>query len=283
MSNVDRHRHGWHQDRHRHLRRDGQLLDRSVVATDGAAPGCHRHGLAERARRLEGFARAHGRRHGDAGHRRRRGRAWPGPRDSVSELERRSRRRTADSAFGLPAVAMFDGYAATLGRGDIRRRAVATRAWPRSSSAPDSGPESGSTARSSRDAPCVAGAVGWNRWPLPTAACPNRPRRWPQGPGILAAALARRPRGGLSRHPRGVRSSSRRETRGAVTPSTRRPPWRARWPGTSSICWHRELVVWSGGVGSRADFSRPGHRGRAAELSTVRITAYDVHTLGTRR
>ncbi len=232
---------------------DGRLIARCVEATEALAPQDAVRLFNERARRLEGIG-------GVAaigmalpaivdadGHV-----AWAAP--SVSEWTDAPVASLLASAFDVPAAAMFDGYAATLGEATFGAGrgydSVATLIIGTGFGAGlwiDGKVVEGRTA--------VAGAVGWDRWPLTDGTLSEPAESIASGSGILAAA----------RHGRSVEtypdtaSVFRRASEGD-TAARHAVDQAAMVAGT--VAGHiidllaPQLVVWSGGVGSRADFSQ---------------------------
>jgi glucokinase len=181
--------------------------------------------------------------------------------------------RLLEGVLGVPARVLFDGYAATLGEavfgpGQGRESLVAliigtgfgAGTWRR-----------GEVLRGSAG---VAGAVGWTRWPTAEGGLGPPIEELVSGPGIVAAARARA---------QGARARARPGQAPAEVPpadpgevyADARAVFRAAKAGDpvaravieEAACWAGaaagamvnavapEVVVWTGGVGSRADFS----------------------------
>jgi glucokinase len=163
-------------------------------------------------------------------------------------------RRLLENAFGLPARVLFDGYAATLGEavfgpGRGRESLVAliigtgfgAGTWRR-----------GEVLHGSVG---VAGAVGWTRWPTAEGSLGPPIEDLVSGPGIVAAARARSRGDGTYADAGAVFDAARRGdpvARGVIEEAAR---WAGAAAGAMVNAVAPEVVVWTGGVGSRADFS----------------------------
>jgi glucokinase len=177
--------------------------------------------------------------------------AWPAA--SVRRWKDAPARRLLETAFDLPAAVRFDGYAATLGEavfgpGRGARSLVAlivgtglgAGAWV------DGRVIEGSTG--------VAGAVGWTRWPTDDGELGEPAETLVSGPGILREARRRAPEAGYA-DTRAVFRAARlgdAVARGVVAEAARVGGSIA---GAAVNVIAPDVVVWTGGVGSRADFS----------------------------
>ena len=174
-----------------------------------------------------------------------------------------------EAGFGLPAHVTFDGYAATAGEavfgGGAGCRSVVTIIV-------GTGMGAGAWVDGHviRGAVGVAGAVGHDRWPTGLGGrCrrrPNRSRRdpgsWPWRAAWTRRGLRRTRRRSSARHAPGMppRATGDRDAAaiaGAVA-------------GSAVNVIAPEVVVWTGGVGSRADFSAAAIQGGAGMQPTVR-------------
>jgi len=162
------------------------------------------------------------------------------------------------AGFGLPASVAFDGYAATTGEAVFGGGAGA-----RSVVAIIVGTGMGAgvwvDGRVLRGAVGVAGAVGHDRWPLPDGGLSLPAEAVASGPGI--AALARR-RDPDATYPdaRAVFRAARAGdpvARGAISDAA---AIAGAVAGSAVNLVGPEVVVWTGGVGSRADFSAAASR-----------------------
>lgn len=229
----------------------GQLIARTVVPTLAEPPATTIAGLLERAAALEGFADA-----------RAVGMALPAIIDSgrvawaAASVERWHGVDLVASlrtAFDLPAVALFDGYAATegeavfgAGRGfdSVATLIIGTGfgagVWL------DGRVVEGRTG--------VAGAVGWSRWPMPDGSISAPVESVASGSGILAEA---RRRGQPADYPDTPAVFER--ARAGDAPARAAIALAVTAAGT--VAAHiidllaPQLLVWSGGVGSRSDFA----------------------------
>jgi glucokinase len=177
--------------------------------------------------------------------------AWAAP--SISEWQDAHARALLGEAFGMPAAVRFDGYAATLGeavfgagRGFrslvtfIVGTGLGAGVWL------DGRVVEGHTG--------VAGAVGWDRWPLADGSLSEPAEHLASGTGILAAARRAAPHAGYAdtravfRAAREGDPAARAAIRDAATIA-------GVVAGGAIDLLAPEVVVWSGGVGARADFS----------------------------
>lgn len=181
---------------------------------------------------------------------------WAAP--SVPDWADADARRLLEAAFGVPADVTFDGYAATAGEavfgGGAGCRSVVTiivgtgmgaGAWV--------------DGRVIRGAVGVAGAVGHDRWPVGSGALTPPAESIASGPGILALARRLDPLAGYRDTPAVFRAAR------AGDPAARRAIDDAAAiagavAGSAVNVIAPEVVVWTGGVGSRADFSAAASR-----------------------
>jgi glucokinase len=237
---------------------DGTLLGRSVAPTPvGDAPGAIA-GFRDRAQRLPGFAAVaavglalpaivHDGRV-----------AWAAA--SVARWDGVDAAAALTATFGVPASVAFDGYAATMGEAAFGG-AVGARVAAVLIIGTGFGAGVWYEDRVLEAAIGVAGAVGWHRWPVAADGGPDGVLRLSapaealaSGPGILARA---RELGGGQSWPdtRSVFRAAR-----AYDPVARRAVAEAALvagsvAGSVINIVGPEVVVWSGGVGARADFA----------------------------
>lgn len=236
---------------------DGQVLGRFSAPTPRTHPRISLEGFRQRAAALPGFAEAAavgmalpaivgeaGEVHWAAG--------------SAPEWAHFPAGDELSDVFGLPSSVRFDGYAAALGEavfgGGRGFRSVLTIIVGTGIGAGvciDGQLLPGSVG--------VAGAVGWNRWPLDGTRLSEPAESIASGPGILQAARA------------GGRASDYSDT-AAVFRAARAGDRVARAAiasaatvagcvaGSAVNLVAPEVVVWTGGVGSRGDFSAAATR-----------------------
>ena len=231
---------------------DGTLVERSVEPTTPGHPEVTVARLAERARALDGFV-----------HARATGMALPAIVDedgrvvwaaaSVTDWLGTDVGDLLRAALSLPAVAVFDGYAATEGEARygagqgidslatlIIGTGFGAGVWL------DGHVVEGRTG--------VAGAVGWDRWTLPDGSLSDPVESIASGSGILATARARG-------HPQDYADTRIVFDRAAAGDEVAREAVTLAATAAGTVAGHiidllaPRLVVWSGGVGSRADFS----------------------------
>lgn len=172
---------------------------------------------------------------------------------SVSEWQGAPAAALLGEAFGLPAVVRFDGYAATqgeavfgAGRGArslvtfIVGTGLGAGVWL------DGRVVEGHTG--------VAGAVGWDRWPLADGSLSGPAEHLASGSGILAAARRAAPSSAYA-DARAVFRAARRGDRAARAVIRDAATVAGVLAGGAVDLLAPEVVVWSGGVGARADFS----------------------------
>ena len=231
---------------------DGTLLARSTEPTvPGRSEGTITR-LAERARQLDGFgsARAVGMALpaivDEDGHV-----AWAAA--SVAEWQGVDVAGALEQALALPAVAIFDGYAATEGEAAFGAgRGVDSLATLIVGTGFGAGVWLDGHVVEGRTG--VAGAVGWDRWPLPDGSLSEPVESIASGTGILAAA---RSRGQARDYP----DTPAVFDRAAAGDEAARASIALAASAAGTVAGHiidllaPRLVVWSGGVGSRADFS----------------------------
>lgn len=166
--------------------------------------------------------------------------------------------RMLAEGFGVPSFVSFDGYAATMGEAVFGGGAGA-----RSVLAIIVGTGMGAGAwvdgRVLRGDAGVAGAVGHDRWPLPDGSLSGPAEAVASGPGILARARHLAP-DATYRDTRDVFRAAR-----AGDPVARRAIGDAAAiagavAGSAVNVLAPEVVVWTGGVGSRSDFSSAASR-----------------------
>ena len=230
----------------------GRLLARSVEATEPLTPHDAVNRFAERARQLEGNAevKAVGMAmpaivdaNGDV--------AWAA--QSVSGWGGAPVGALLAAAFGIPAVALFDGYAATLGEATFGAgRGYDSLATLIVGTGFGAGVWLEGKVVEGRTG--VAGAVGWNRWPLADGVLSEPAEAVASGTGILAAARL------AGRHEDYPDTASVFQRASEGDPAARHAVDQAALVA-GTVAGHiidllaPQLVVWSGGVGSRADFS----------------------------
>lgn len=239
------------------VREDGAVLGRTRMPTPRMAPAAAVARWAARAGRLAGVADAVAV-----------GMAMPAIVDeagvvtwaapSVPDWADADAGALLETGFGLPAHVTFDGYAATAGEA-----VFGGGAGCRSVVAIIVGTGMGAGAwvdgRVIQGAVGVAGAVGHDRWPGADLALSPPAESIASGPGILALARRMDPDAGYLDTPavfRAARSGDAAARRaideaaaiaGAVA-------------GSAVNVIAPEVVVWTGGVGSRADFSAAASR-----------------------
>jgi predicted NBD/HSP70 family sugar kinase len=176
---------------------------------------------------------------------------WAAP--SIPGWDAADVRALLEASFGLPAHVTFDGYAATAGEAVFGGGAGA-----HSVVAVIVGTGMGAGAwvdgRVLRGAAGVAGAVGHDRWPTGPGALSEPAESAASGPGILALARRLDPDAGFA-DTRAVFRAAR-----AGHPAARRALDEATAiagavAGSVINVIAPEVVVWTGGVGARADFS----------------------------
>ena len=234
------------------FRSDGRLLARSVEPTVSGHPEASIDRLAKRARSLEGFGAARG--VGMAlpavvdenGHV-----AWAA--DSVSEWQGVDLVGALGQVFSLPAVALFDGYAATEGEATFGAgRGVDSLATLIVGTGFGAGVWLDGRVVEGRTG--VAGAVGWDRWALPDGALSEPVEAIASGTGILSAARAQ---GRAEDYPDTPAVFERADSGDRVAQAAveRAATVAGTVAGHIIDLLAPRLLVWSGGVGSRADFS----------------------------
>jgi glucokinase len=162
-------------------------------------------------------------------------------------------RRLLEAAFDRPAAVRFDGYAATLGEatfgpGRDARSLVALIVGT------GFGAGVWADGRVLEGVAGVAGAVGWTRWPEKGDDLSDPVERIASGPGILREARRRAPDVDYA-DTRAVFRAARLGdpvARSVVAEAARLAGTVA---GAAVNVVAPEVVVWTGGVGSRADFS----------------------------
>ena len=232
--------------------RDGSLRGRSVEPTTPGRPQATIGRLAGRARELDGYPGA-----GavclalpaivdEAGRV-----AWAAA--SVADWAGFEVAQALRSAFDLPSAAMFDGYAATLGEATFGAgRGVDSLATLIVGTGFGAGVWLDGRVVEGRTG--VAGAVGWNRWPLPDASLSEPIEAIASGPGIVAEA---RRRGQAADYP----DTPTVFERAAAGDRSAQASIALAATAAGTVAGHiidllaPQLVVWSGGIGSRADFS----------------------------
>jgi glucokinase len=177
--------------------------------------------------------------------------AWAA--SSVARWQDAPARDLLERSFDLPAAVSFDGYAATLGEAEFGPGRGA-----RSLVALIVGTGFGAgvwvDGRVLEGAAGVAGAVGWTRWPGADGELGDPAERLASGPGILRAAVERAPEAGFT-DTRAVFVAARRghPVARAVVADAARVAGTVAGAAVNVIA--PDVVVWTGGVGSRADFS----------------------------
>ena len=181
---------------------------------------------------------------------------WAAP--SVPDWTDADARAVLEAAFGLPASVTFDGYAATTGEavfgGGAGCRSVVTiivgtgmgaGAWV--------------DGRVIRGAVGVAGAVGHDRWPIGPGTLSEPAESIASGPGILALARRLDPGADFRDTPAVFRAAriGHPAARAAVAEAE---AGAGAGAGSAVNLIAPEVVVWTGGVGSRVDFSAAASR-----------------------
>jgi glucokinase len=247
---------------------EGAVLGRSVAPAPAGSPATAIASFRQRALRLAGVGRAVGV-----------GLALPAivspsgviewPAASVQSWDGFPAGAALADAFGVPAWVDFDGYAATVGEavfGAAQGARVACVCIVGTGFGAGTWYD-GSVLRASVG---VAGAVGWLRWPLSEGST--------NGPGeLLARARLSAPAESIASGP-GIVAEARRLAPGRDWPDARAVFRAARHDPVAKAAIERaaivagvvagslidavgpEVVVWSGGVGSRATFARTATR-----------------------
>ena len=256
---------------------DGRLIDRAVEPTVRLAPADAVAAIAEQARSLRGSAEAAAV-----------AMALPaivGPdgsvvwaASSVAGWDGAPLARLLSAAFDLPAGAMFDGYAATLGEATFGagrgHDSVATLVV-----GTGFGAGLWLNGRVIEGRTGVAGAVGWNRWPSADGRPSAPAEAIASGTGIVATA---RRSGNEDDYPDAQAVFDR--AAGGIPlpspPSTRPSPWPGSSPVTSSICWH--LNYWCGREEwARDPTSRTGpQQSRSRVVNRMRLRVRSSHDRG---
>jgi predicted NBD/HSP70 family sugar kinase len=158
-----------------------------------------------------------------------------------------------ETAFGMPAAVRFDGYAATLGEATYGAGRGA-----RSLAALIVGTGFGAgvwvDGRVLEGITGVAGAVGWTRWPTAGQGLSEPAESLASGSGILREANRRSPEAGFS-DTRAVFRAARAGHPAARSVVHEAAVLAGTVAGAVVNVIAPEVVVWTGGVGSRADFS----------------------------
>jgi glucokinase len=166
-------------------------------------------------------------------------------------------------AFGLPAWVDFDGYAATAAEA-VFGAARGVRVACVCIVGTGFGAGTWYEGRVLRASVGVAGAVGHLRWPLPDGSLSAPAESVASGPGIVAEARRLAPDRDW-RDARGVFAAAGRGDAAARAAIGRAALVAGVVAGSLVDAVGPEVVVWSGGVGSRAAFAEPASR--AARLS----------------
>jgi predicted NBD/HSP70 family sugar kinase len=171
------------------------------------------------------------------------------------------------ASFGLPAVALFDGYAATEGEATFGAgRGVDSLVTLIVGTGLGAGVWLDGRVVEGRTG--VAGAVGWSRWPMPDGSISAPVESIASGTGILAEA---RRRGRPADYP----DTPAVFARAAAGDEAAQAAITLAVTAAGTVAAHiidllaPQLVVWSGGVGSRADFS-----GRATAVAQQSCQPY---------
>ena len=231
---------------------DGQLIARTVAPTASEQPSAAIASLAGRAAELEGFADA-----------RAVGMALP----AIVDVDGRVAWAAASvecwhgvdlvaslqSVFDLPSVALFDGYAATEGEATFGAgRGVDSVVTLIIGTGFGAGVWLDGRVVEGRTG--VAGAVGWSRWPMPDGSISPPVESIASGTGILTQA---RRRG----RPEDYADARAVFERAAAGDEPARAAVALAVTAAGTVAAHiidllaPQLLVWSGGVGSRADFA----------------------------
>jgi glucokinase len=239
------------------VREDGTVLSRTRAPSPRVAPPVAIEGFLARARRLPGAADAVAV-----------GLALPAIVDddgrvtwaaaSAADWEGAHARHELERAFGIPASVRFDGYAATAGEatfgGGAGARSVVTIIV-------GTGMGAGVwvDGRVITGAIGVAGAVGWDRWPTGPGTLSAPAESVASGPGILALARRLAPEADWT-DTRAVFRAARAGDPAARSAIAEAAAIAGAVAGTAVNLVAPEVVVWTGGVGSRADFSAAAAR-----------------------
>ena len=253
---------------------DGRLLGRSVAPAPMGDPMSAIDGFRDRARRLPGWNEAAAVGLAlpaivDDGHI-----AWAAA--SVGDWNGLDARAALSSTFRVPATVMFDGYAATHGEAAFGA-AVGARVAAVLIIGTGFGAGIWYEDRVLEAAVGVAGAVGWHRWPISGDGAATGPmglscpaESIASGPGILART---RELDATSDWPdtRSVFSAARRGDPHARAAVAEAALVAGSVAGTVINIVGPEVVVWSGGVGSRADFATLATRTATASCQPFAI------------
>lgn len=239
------------------VREDGLVLGRTRMPAPRMAPTAAAARWATRARRLPGAAEAIAVGMAmpaivdDAGRV-----TWAAP--SVPDWTDADARGVLETAFGLPATVTFDGYAATAGEavfgGGAGAHSVVTIIV-------GTGMGAGVwvDGRVIRGAVGVAGAVGHDRWPTGPGQLSGPAESIASGPGILALARRLDTGADYADTPAIFRAARAGDT-AARTAIAEAVAIAGAVAGSAVNLVAPEVVVWTGGVGSRADFSAAASR-----------------------
>jgi glucokinase len=204
--------------------------------------------------------------------------SWAAP--SIPDWDGVPARSELEAVFGIPGSVQFDGYAATLGEaifgGGRGARSVVTIIV-------GTGMGAGVwiDGQVLRGVAGVAGAVGWNRWPIGEGAVSEPAESVASGPGILAAAR-RRDQSAAYPDTRAVFRAARSGDPAARAAIAEAATIAGSIAGGAIDLIAPEVLVWTGGVGSRADFSTAATRvaQRCCQPFAVRRTRFVRSRLG---
>jgi glucokinase len=167
-------------------------------------------------------------------------------------------RAVLEAGFGMPASVSFDGYAATAGEA-VFGGGAGSRISVTIIVGTGMGAGAWVDGRVLEGAVGVAGAVGWDRWPTGPGALSEPAESVASGPGILA--LARRlDRASAWPDTRSVFRAARAGDATARAAISEAAAIAGTVAGGAVNLIAPEVVIWTGGVGSRADFSAAASR-----------------------
>jgi predicted NBD/HSP70 family sugar kinase len=235
----------------------GEVLGRSVARSPGGSPADAIAGFRARALRLPGAERAVGvglalpAIVSDAGRI-----DWAAP--SVPSWEGFDAREALADAFGLPAAVDFDGYAATAAEA-VFGAAQGARVACVCIVGTGFGAGIWYEGRVVRASVGVAGAVGHLRWPLGEGALSEPAESIASGPGIVAEARRRSPDRDWP-DARAVFAAAGRGDDAARDAIAHAALVAGVVAGSLIDAVGPDVVVWSGGVGSRASFADAASR-----------------------
>jgi len=181
---------------------------------------------------------------------------WAAP--TVPDWADADARAVLESAFGVPASVSFDGYAATAGEA-VFGGGAGCRSLVTIIVGTGMGAGAWVDGRVIRGAVGVAGAVGHDRWPTAEGRLSEPAESLASGPGILALARRLDPDAQYPDTPAVFRAARAGDgaARSAIAEAA---AIAGAVAGGAVNLLAPEIVVWTGGVGSRADFSAAASR-----------------------